>query len=239
MLLDTIRKVAPRALPTYLRAFETAEADLAAFGINTPLRAAHFLAQTLHESGGLTVLRENMRYTHGDRILEIFGVGHSRAAVRSEEVPGLVGSAEALAERVYGLGCPSKAHELGNTEPGDGYRYRGNGLLQTTGREAHRRLGQRIGVDLETNPELATDPRYALRLAAAEWQALHCNEAADADDIGLVTRRVNGGTNGLAERKVWLAKVRPLALVSGPGAANAPASRAIEAITGPFVKKEA
>ncbi|MEI8396965.1 MAG: hypothetical protein WCF85_19740 [Rhodospirillaceae bacterium] len=210
-IAEIIDKVAPSALPVYRQAFDRAEQDLAEYGIDTPLRLAHFLSQVLHESGGLTVLRESMRYTHGERILEIFGAGHHSAAIRPDELPGLVGNAEALAERVYGRGNPKKALELGNMQPGDGYRYRGNGMIQITGRFAHERFGKLLQVDLEAAPELATDPRYCLRLAAAEWRDNRCNEAADLDDIERVTRLVNGGLNGLAERRAWLAKVRPLA----------------------------
>ncbi|MEI8397268.1 MAG: hypothetical protein WCF85_21305 [Rhodospirillaceae bacterium] len=220
-IVEIITKLAPSALPVYRQAFVTAECDLAEYGINTPLRLSHFLAQILHESGTLMVLRENMRYTRGERILEIFGVGHHSAAIRPDELPDLVGKAEALAERVYGRGNPKKALDLGNTQPGDGYRYRGNGLIQITGRAAHARFGALLQVDLEVAPELAADPRYSLKLAAAEWQESRCNEAADLDDIERVTRRINGGLNGLADRRAWLARVRPLVVaITGPASST-------------------
>lgn len=75
-------------------------------------------------------------------MVEIFGVGRHFAAVTASEAARLAGHPEAIAERVYGLGNPRKARELGNTEPGDGFRYRGDGVLQTTGRGNHRRMGQ-------------------------------------------------------------------------------------------------
>jgi putative chitinase len=205
--IDIVQALCPRGAPAYLKAFADHGARLEAFGINTPGRLAHFLAQVLHESGGLTVSRENMRYISPQRISEIFGVGAHSAAVTPEEAEALAGDAQALAERVYGEGTQKKAAELGNTQPGDGWSYRGGGLLQTTGRAAYRRYGGRIGVDLEGYPDLIVDPRYALLPALHEWADGGCNAMADAEDIRAITRKINGGYNGLDDRKVWLTKV--------------------------------
>jgi putative chitinase len=132
-VVDIVRSVAPRAYPNYVNAFADGETSLQQFGIVTPLRLSHFLAQVLHETGGGTVLFENLTYTTAARVMEIFGVGRHSAAVWPEEVPALLKNPERLADRVYGLGNPKKAAELGNMRPGDGYRYRGGGALQTTG----------------------------------------------------------------------------------------------------------
>jgi len=174
-------------------------------GFSDSLQVAHFMAQISHECGAGTIVRENMNYSY-NRLLEIFGVGHHSAKVTPEEAQALAGHPMQIAERVYGLGNPSKAKELGNTQPGDGYKYRGNGMLQLTGRGSHKRIGDMIGVDLEANPEQLENPAISFKVAAAEFVALNCLPAAEQDNIALVTRRVNGGSNGLAERTVWLRK---------------------------------
>jgi hypothetical protein len=79
-------------------------------------------------------------------------------------------------------------------------------MLQLTGRASHKAMGAKTGFDLEADPEQLEDPAKSFRVAAAEFRALNCLQAADADDVTLVTRRVNGGRNGLSERTVWLRK---------------------------------
>lgn len=196
---------------SYVAALTNGDALLAQNGITAPRRLAHFLAQLLHETGGGTVLFEDMFYRTADQLLKIFGVGNHSAAVRRDEVAGLLCNPRGLAERVYGLGNPSKAHELGNTLPGDGYRYRGGGLLQTTGREAYKRRGVLAGVDFEANPELIVADDQALKPALSEWAEGNLNAAADRNDIVTITRVINGGLNGLDERQSWLALILALA----------------------------
>ncbi len=209
--IDVVRRLAPKARPEYLAAFEAGDRLLKEYGLTTPLRLAHFLAQVLHETNGLTIQREDMRY-RAARIMQIFGVGRHSAAVTKTEAATLAGRPEALAERVYGLGNPRKAKELGNTQPGDGWRYRGNGLMQTTGRGAHRALGEKVkvGTLFETRPEMVTDPKYALLPALAEWRSGRCNEMADRNDIRAITRKINGGYNGFEDRQRWFSKIYKL-----------------------------
>lgn len=90
--------------------------------------------------------------------------------------------------------------DLGNTEPGDGLRYRGRGLIQLTGRANYRRCGDALGVDLIAHPELLGEPALACRSAAWFWKAHGCNELADAGEFEKITRRINGGLNGYPER---------------------------------------
>jgi putative chitinase len=205
-VIDTVRRVAPRAHESYLEALRRGDALFEEHGITTPLRMAHFLAQALHETGGFRILRENMNYSRS-RLVEIFGVGRHSAAVTAAEAEVLAGRPEAIAERVYGLGNPRKARELGNTSAGDGFRYRGNGVLQTTGCGNHRRMGDACGVDFEGNPELVTDPAHALKPALSEWTQHGLNDFADSNDIRTITRRINGGFNGLSDREAWFDKV--------------------------------
>lgn len=100
--------------------------------------------------------------------------------------------------------------DLGNTQAGDGARYHGRGVFQLTGRSNYRRFGALIGVDLEAEPELAKRPDLSLAIAFAYWREREINPAADADDIARVTRLINGGGNGLAERTRLLARAKEI-----------------------------
>jgi putative chitinase len=90
--------------------------------------------------------------------------------------------------------------DLGNTQPGDGYRFRGRGLLQTTGRHNYERTGNALGLDLLTYPDLLATPANAARSAAWFWKEHELNELADVGAFQQITRRINGGFNGLEER---------------------------------------
>jgi putative chitinase len=90
--------------------------------------------------------------------------------------------------------------DLGNVQAGDGFRFRGRGLIQTTGRDNYQRTGDALGVDLIAEPERLAEPELAARSAAWFWQSHGLNELADGGDIVKITRRVNGGTNGLDDR---------------------------------------
>jgi putative chitinase len=201
-VIKTVERVAPKAHNNYLEAIRRGEQLFNDHQITTPLRMAHFLAQALHETGGFRTLRENMNYS-AKRLLQIFGVGNHSAAVTAAEAATLANRPEAIAERVYGLGNPHKARELGNTTPGDGFRYRGNGVLQTTGRGNHKRMGDAAHVDFEGNPDLVTHPDHALKPALIDWSQNHLNAFAGKNDIRTITRRINGGFNGLPEREAW------------------------------------
>lgn len=207
--IDAIRSIAHNARDNYLEAIQQGGPLFEQHGITTPLRKAHFLAQALHETGGFTILRENMNYS-ASRLIEIFGVNQHSAAVTAVEADTLARQPEAIAERVYGLGNPHKASELGNTQPGDGFRYRGNGFLQTTGRGNHQRMGADSGVDFEDNPDLVIVPEHALKPALHEWSENNLNLYADKNDIRTITCRINGGLTNLPDREAWFNKVWPL-----------------------------
>lgn len=91
--------------------------------------------------------------------------------------------------------------DLGNVQKGDGQRYMGRGLIQITGRANYHQYGARIGVDIENNPELAADPTNAVKIALEYWKVKGLNAFADKDDILTITKRINGGTNGLVDRQ--------------------------------------
>lgn len=95
--------------------------------------------------------------------------------------------------------------DLGNTRRGDGARFHGRGIFQLTGRANYRRYGVLLGVDLEAEPTLAMQAEISLAIAFAYWRERAINAAADADDVVTVTRLINGGRNGLADRRRLLA----------------------------------
>ncbi len=185
-LLDAVKQVTSRGRENYLEEIRQGSPLFKHHELTTPLRLSHFLAQALHETGGFTVLRENMNYS-AQRLIGIFGVNRHSAAISDKEAFTLARKPQAIAERVYGLGNPRKARELGNDQPGDGFRYRGNGVLQTTGRGNHRTLGQACGIDLENNPEWVLAPEHALKPALQEWTHNNLNEYADKNDIRTIT----------------------------------------------------
>jgi len=191
--VDVVKKLCPRANAVYIAAFEAGDGQMSDAGITTPTRLAHFLAQVMHETGGLTVLRENMNYT-ASRIRQIW-------PSRPNAVQ-FAGNPEGLANSVYG-------GRMGNTNPGDGWKYRGRGLMQTTGREAYAKYGKRCGVPFESDPDLVLSAEHALKPALAEWVDGKCNEMADRGDIAGITRRINGGLIGFEDRKAWLARTLP------------------------------
>ena len=98
--------------------------------------------------------------------------------------------------------------DLGNNRPGDGVRYKGRGLLQLTGRANYKSFGGLLGVDLEGQPSLAAEPVLSLRIACEFWKKKNLNALCDADDIVGLTRRINGGTNGLDDRRALTAKAK-------------------------------
>lgn len=192
----------------YLKAFELADANnlWASYGIDSKLRAAHFLAQILHESGGLTAVRENMNYS-ATRIMQVFGVNKHSAAITKAEASALAHNPEALAERVYGLGNPKKAKELGNTRKGDGYKYRGGGPLQNTGGHEYKRLSAELGIDLYADPDKIATPSVILLPALSFWARHKLNALADKNDARAITKVINGGYNGYNDRMGWFNKV--------------------------------
>ena len=213
---DVLRTLSRAAKTTYMAAFAQGDALLVKHDITTPDRLAHFLAQVLHETGGLAREWENMNYSAA-RLCEVFGIGKHSAGITPAEAHALAYDQPAIAERVYGLGNPRKAQALGNVQPDDGFRYRGGGLMQTTGRANYRRMGQRCRVDFEAAPELIVSAAHALKPALAEWSENRLNAFADANDLLSISRAINLGNprservpNGLQDRATWFAKVRPL-----------------------------
>lgn len=100
--------------------------------------------------------------------------------------------------------------DLGNVQPGDGKRFKGRGPIQLTGRANYRLFGRALGLDFEAHPEIVALPSIGLLAACHYWRMRGLNDLADADDVVAITKRVNGGTNGLADRQAYLAKAKAL-----------------------------
>ncbi|WP_444904772.1 peptidoglycan-binding protein [Microbulbifer sp. CnH-101-E] len=106
--------------------------------------------------------------------------------------------------------------DLGHIYPGDGKRYKGRGLIQLTGRYNYRKIGKKLGLPLEENPELAAEPTTSLKIACEYWKSRSINQPADRDDLAEVTRRVQGGDRHIKERRKYLRKAKQaLANLSG------------------------
>lgn len=115
-------------------------------------------------------------------------------------------------EEIWGPSAAQRRYEgradLGNVLPGDGYLFRGRGLIHLTGRNNYQRAGQALGLPLVERPELAAEPEHAARIACWYWNSRGLGRAALRDDLEQVTRGVNGGVNGLADRAAWLARAK-------------------------------
>ena len=165
----------------------------AKFGINTPLRLAHFLAQCGHESGGFRLTQENLNYS-AKGLNGIFKKYFPTEAVAAPYNR----NPQKIANKVY-------SNRMGNgTEAsGDGYKFRGRGYIQLTGKDNYTAFGKSIGVDMTINPDLVAS-QYALLSAAWFFTKNNLHKMADggATDsvVTSITKRVNGGTIGLADR---------------------------------------
>jgi putative chitinase len=174
---------------------------LPAAGINNFARESMFLAQCAHESNGFTQLIENLRYSSA-RLLAVFPKYFTPT-----EALRMAYDERAIGERVYGGRLGNNIEGLG-----DGFKFRGRGIIGNTGRASYYLCGQALGVDLEEDPDLLLQPKYAVLAAAWFWSTHGCNELADAGNFEAITRKINGGTNGQEDREHWLAKVNAAAV---------------------------
>ena len=160
------------------------------FGITTEKRMNHFLAQVLHESSGFARIEENLNYS-ANRLVVVFPkYFNAKNASLYAHKP------RKIASRVY-------ANRMGNNGEAsmDGYTFRGRGLIQITGRTNYALYRNYCGYDVVANPDLLAKPLGAVRSAMWYWYTHGLNEIADKDDIITITKRINGGTNGLKERR--------------------------------------
>ena len=189
---ETLRKFAPKIKDPEIHASALEDARQTS-SVTTARRLCHFLGQVFVETGGFAIMVENLNYKDPARLDGIFSAVHG-----SEDARDLIRRGpEAIANRVY-------ANRLGNGDEasGDGWRYRGSGYKQLTGRSNYREIGGIVNLDLEGNPELAREPRTAASVAFAFWDARQCSLLADVGDIEGVTEKINGPAKlGLPERR--------------------------------------
>lgn len=174
--------------------FEPMNLGAAEASVNTPRRWAMWIAQLSHESGGFSRLVESLDYTPEALMRTWPSRFPPETAHRLGRISSKRADQRAIAEVAYG-------DRLGNRrDTGDGFAYRGRGLIQLTGRENYRAAGLALGLPLEADPELAREPAIAARIAAWYWRTRHVNGFSDAADVIGATRAINGGTHGLLDR---------------------------------------
>lgn len=160
------------------------------YSIDSNLRLSMYMAQIAHESLNLKNLSENLNYS-SSRLLEVFPkYFDAKTAAEYARKP------ELIANRVY-------ANRMGNgpEESGDGYKYRGRGAIQLTGKSNYKLMRQDLAVDTINNPDWVTTPEGAILSSGWFWNKNTLNRWADKGDVETTTRKINGGTNGLASRK--------------------------------------
>ena len=152
-----------------------------------------FMAQCCYESGWFKNREENLRYSTPERIVKIF----KKYVPDLETAKKYVKKPEALANLVYGA-------RLGNTEPGDGWKYRGRGFIQLTGKANYALMGKHLDMDLVSDPDIVCQDKYAFFAAGWFWVENNLN---DLEDFELVTQKINGGFRGLDKRIEILKKL--------------------------------
>lgn len=217
MDISTFRQLFPKAPQDHLDQMAAqGEGLFASFGFSDAgkgNRLSYFLANLGHESGGCTVTHESLTYSSAARLCAVWP---SRFPTEADAQP-YVRNPEGLANKVYG-------GRMGNSQEGDGYRYRGRGYIQLTGRDAYEAVGKAAGLDLVGNPDLASAPENALRVACGFWAWKALNPVCDAGDFNSVVKKINGGLNGLDDRRQWLEKV--LKALAGGGSTRNPTDKA-------------
>ena len=207
----------------------SAPAVFARYGISSPLLVAHVMAQISHECGAGRDVVENLNYSAG-RMMQVWP---SRFPTMASAQP-YAGNPRALANKVYNGRMGNRAGS------DDGWTFRGRGASQTTGREGYQRVSKSTGLDVVAHPEWLIDPRFFLLCGVSDFVNCGCLPFAKADDVLNVTRRLNGGTIGLSQRKAWLGRWKaalgdaPVVLAACPPLAPAmPAARQTETANAP------
>jgi len=200
LTVEQLAAIAPKAKTEKLQLYTSALAEVTQkYELDTPIRLAHFIAQVAHESGAFNYSSENLNYS-AKALRSVFG----KYFTTDQAADSYARQPEKIANIVY-------ADRMGNgdTDSGDGWRYRGRGLIQLTGKENYRACGLFIEQELLDNPELvAADPEISVAAACWYWRSRQLNQYADADDIKAITRRINGGYHGLEDRQAYLLRAK-------------------------------
>lgn len=164
------------------------------YGIDTPLRLSHFLAQCAHESGNFRFLKENLNY-RAQTLRTLFPKYFPTDAL-AQDYANRPNKQEAIANRIY-------ASRMGNgpEESGDGFRYCGRGLIQLTGRDNYTWFAASLEIPVEEAADYLQTFEGAVQSACWFWENNNLNALADRDDVVAVTKKINGGTIGLEDRR--------------------------------------
>ena len=166
------------------------------YGITTERRVAHFLSQCAHESNNFRSLEENLNYS-AKALRAVFGRYFGAAPKRDADEYHR--NPEMIANYVYM--DEYRKYKMGNTEDGDGWRFRGRGLKQLTGRENYTRFGATVDMTAEQAAEYVATEKGAVESACWFWDANNLNSIADTDDVVKMTKKINGGNIGLESRQ--------------------------------------
>ncbi|WP_457427886.1 glycoside hydrolase family 19 protein [Roseateles sp. P5_E7] len=186
--------IAAGIAPTQARLFAEALSTAARhFSINTPVREAGWVSQCAHESGGFVDLEEDLYYTTAERVRAMW----PRRVPSLGDAAQLLRKPQVLANRVY-----ANRNGNGDEASGDGWTYRGRGLIQLTGRANYLAAEAAINQPYKASPDLVTQPIHAAMTAGWYWAAAGCNTMADASNVEAMTKAINGpALAGLADRR--------------------------------------
>jgi putative chitinase len=170
---------------------EALNATFERFDISTPLRQAAFIGQAGHECGNFRIMEENLNY-RAETLMKVW----PRRFPTLEFAKQYERNPKKIANMVY-------ANRMGNRDEasGDGFRFRGRGAFQTTGHSGYYHAGQALGEDFVMNPDLVATPTYAALTAGFFWNTHKLNQYADSQDYKTMTKKINGGFIGLADRE--------------------------------------
>lgn len=189
LTLDVLKACLPQAKQERLAMFlEGLNETFEHFEINTPARKAMFIAQTAHESGNFNAVEENLNY-QAKALMAFWPKKFAGVADEYARKP------EKIANRAY---CDRMGN--GPEASGEGFKYRGRGLIQLTGKDNYRACGKALGLDLLTDPDQVAKNPVAVLSAGWFWDTRKLNQWADKEDVTTVTKKINGGTIGLADR---------------------------------------
>ena len=165
------------------------------FNILTPLQQASFIGQCGHECGNFKILEENLNY-RAETLMKLWKSRFPTLEIANEYAR----NPKKIANKVY-------ASRMGNRDEssGDGFRFRGRGCIQLTGHANYFHAGKACGEDFVMNPDLVATPKYAAMTAGWFWNTHKLNQYADARDYVTMTKKINGGTIGLADRQKHIA----------------------------------
>jgi putative chitinase len=171
------------------------------YGITTPRRVAHFVSQCAHESNNFNSLEENLNYSEKS-LLAVFGRYFGPAPKRN--AAEYARNPEKIANYVYQ--DEFRSSKMGNTKAGDGWLFRGRGLKQLTGRENYTNFGKSVNMTAEQAAVYVATEKGAIESAAWFWNNKKLNSIADTDDVTKMTKIINGGNIGLADRQARYSK---------------------------------